>query len=298
MALLIKPIRKVFLQPCPQLVLQSFTTQILQPINQGITKLRTLLQLRVLPGAWRGTLLALLLQAPLSAGIQSGQAQPQAHRPANVHATGHATAQLNGLPIRHPSSQTSGQARGQATAVLAGGCFWGMEAVFEHVRGVTAVVSGYAGGSSSNPSYEQVSSGQSGHAEAVRITFDPKRITYDQLLAVFLTVAHNPTELNRQGPDVGSQYRSGIFYTDANQKRAATRALAQLQRSHTYHRPAVTQVLPLRSFHPAEAYHQNFLARHPTNPYIVVHDLPKLLRLRKRFAGLYQPLFHVVEPGA
>ena len=290
MALLITPIRKVFLQPCPPLISQSFTTKSPQPINQGITKLRTLLQPRVLPWAWRGTLLALLLQAPLSAGIKSGQAQPQAHRPANVHATGHATAQLNGLPIRHPSSQTSGQTRGQATAVLAGGCFWGMEAVFEHVRGVTAVVSGYAGGSSSNPSYEQVSSGQSSHAEAVRITFDPKRITYDQLLAVFLTVAHNPTELNRQGPDVGSQYRSAIFYTDANQKRAATRALAQLQRSHTYPRPAVTQVLPLRSFHPAEAYHQNFLARHPTNPSIVVHDLPKLLRLRQRFTGLCQPL--------
>ena len=114
--------------------------------------------------------------------------------------------------------------------------------------------------------------------------------TYDQLLAVFLTVAHNPTELNRQGPDVGSQYRSAIFYADANQKRAAFPALAQLQRSHSYLRSAVTQVLPLRSIHPAEAYHQNFLARHPTNPYIVVHDLPKLLRLRQRFAGLYQPL--------
>ena len=290
MALPTTPIRKVLLQPFLQLVLQSFTTQILQPINQGITKLRTLLQLRVLPGAWRGTLLALLLQAPLSAGIQSGQAQPQAHRPANVHATGHATAQLNGLPIRHPSSQTSGQTRGQATAMLAGGCFWGMEAVFEHVRGVTAVVSGYSGGSSKNPSYGEVSTGQSGHAEAVRISFDPKRVTYDQLLAVFLTVAHNPTELNRQGPDGGSRYRSAIFYADAYQKRAAARALAQLQRSHTDPRPTMTQLVPLGSFHPAEAYHQNFLARHPTNSYIVVHDLPKLLRLRQRFTGLYQPL--------
>ena len=174
--------------------------------------------------------------------------------------------------------------------MLAGGCFWGMEAVFEHVRGVTAVVSGYSGGSSKNPSYGEVSTGQSGHAEAVRISFDPKRVTYDQLLAMFLTVAHNPTEFNRQGPDVGSQYRSAIFYADANQKRAAARALAQLQRSHTYPRPAVTQLVPLGSFHPAEAYHQNFLARHPTNSYIVVHDLPKLLRLRQRFAGLYQPL--------
>ena len=125
--------------------------------------------------------------------------------------------------------------------MLAGGCFWGMEAVFEHVRGVTAVVSGYSGGSSKNPSYGEVSTGQSGHAEAVRISFDPKRVTYDQLLAMFLTVAHNPTEFNRQGPDVGSQYRSAIFYADANQKRAAARALAQLQRSHTYPRPTVTQ---------------------------------------------------------
>ena len=273
MALVITPIRKVFRQPCPQLVPQSFATQSPQPINQGITKLRTLLQLRVLPGAWRGTLLALLLQAPFTAGIQGSQAQ----------ANPQSALQISAQSI----VQRTGQTRGQATAVLAGGCFWGIEAVFEHVRGVTAVVSGYAGGASNHPSYEEVSSGQSGHAEAVRISFDPKRVSYDQLLAVFLTVAHNPTELNRQGPDVGSQYRSAIFYTDVNQKRAATRALAELQQSHTYPRPAVTQVLPLRSFHPAEAYHQNFLAHHPTNPYIVNHDLPKLAQLRQQFPALY-----------
>ena len=279
MALLTNLDRKGFGQASPQLGPQPFTNQSCHSFTQAITTLQPQPWVRLLRGAWPGSLLVLLLQAPLTAGIQKAQAQ--AHRPASVHAT----AQTTVLPSRHPSGHT----RGQATAVLAGGCFWGMEAVFEHVRGVTAVVSGYSGGSSKNPSYGEVSTGQSGHAEAVRISFDPKRVTYDQLLAMFLTVAHNPTEFNRQGPDVGSQYRSAIFYADANQKRAAARALAQLQRSHTYPRPTMTQLVPL-GFHPAEAYHQNFLARHPTNPSIVVHDLPKLLRLRQRFAGLYQPL--------
>jgi peptide-methionine (S)-S-oxide reductase len=198
-------------------------------------------------------LFALLLQAPLSAGPQSARSNTQS-----------------------------------STAVLAGGCFWGIEAVFEHVKGVSAVVSGYAGGSTKDPRYEEVSTGQTGHAESVRITYDPKQVSYDQLLAVFLTVAHNPTELNRQGPDVGSQYRSAIFYASDEQKRQATSALAQLERSHVYPRPPVTQVVPLRGFHLAEAYHQNYLALHPDNPYIVINDLPKLARLRQRFPELYR----------
>jgi peptide-methionine (S)-S-oxide reductase len=214
----------------------------------------------------------------LAVGIQAKQAQPQGQGPAQVQVLG------------QKGVQPKDQAKGPRTAVLAGGCFWGMEAVFEHVKGVLTVESGYAGGGSKNPSYEEVSSGQTGHAEAVRIRYDPKRVSYDQLLAVFLTVAHNPTERNRQGPDVGSQYRSAIFFLDNNQKRAATSALAQLNQSHRYPRPAVTQVLPLRAFHVAEDYHQNYLLRHPTNPYIVIHDLPKLLRLRQSFADLYQPL--------
>jgi peptide-methionine (S)-S-oxide reductase len=216
----------------------------------------------------------------LAAGIQAKQAQGQG--PAQVQVLGQ-----KGFPPQK-GVQPKDQAKGPRTAVLAGGCFWGMEAVFEHVKGVLTVESGYAGGGSKNPSYEEVSSGQTGHAEAVRIRYDPKRVSYDQLLAVFLTVAHNPTERNRQGPDVGSQYRSAIFFLDNNQKRAATSALAQLNQSHRYPRPAVTQVLPLRAFYAAEDYHQNYLVRHPSNPYIVIHDLPKLLRLRQSFAGLYQ----------
>jgi peptide-methionine (S)-S-oxide reductase len=159
------------------------------------------------PGAWRGVFFALLLQLPLAAGIQAKQAQGQ----------GPAQGQVPAQVLGQKGIQPRDQAKDPRTAVLAGGCFWGMEAVFEHVKGVLSVESGYAGGTSNNPSYGEVSSGQTGHAEAVRILYDPKRVSYDQLLAVFLTVAHNPTERNRQGPDVGSQYRSAIFFLDDHQ---------------------------------------------------------------------------------
>jgi peptide-methionine (S)-S-oxide reductase len=187
-----------------------------------------------------------------------------------------------------PADAGLGSTRATAdTAVFAGGCFWGIEAVFEHVKGVTSSVSGYAGGSLATPSYEQVSSGGTGHAEAVQVVYDPAKITYAQLLRVFFTVAHDPTQRNRQGPDVGSQYRSAIFYRNEDQKRAADGYIAELTHAKTYARPIVTEVAPLHAFYPAEEYHQNYLARHPTSSYIVVNDAPKLERLRQEFPGWY-----------
>jgi peptide-methionine (S)-S-oxide reductase len=179
------------------------------------------------------------------------------------------------------------RAAGAQTAVLAGGCFWGVEGVFEHVRGVTGVVSGYSGGTAETARYRQVSSGRTGHAESVRISYDPARISYGQLLKVFFSVAHDPTELNRQGPDVGPQYRSAIFYADAEQKRVAEAYLAQLQKARAFPRPIVTEVAPLKAFHDAEAYHQDYLVRHPDQPYIVINDLPKIDALKRQFPSLY-----------
>jgi peptide-methionine (S)-S-oxide reductase len=173
------------------------------------------------------------------------------------------------------------------TAVFAGGCFWGVEAVFEHMKGVKEAVSGYAGGSADTAKYEVVSSGTTGHAESVKVTFDPSQISYGQLLQVFFSVAHDPTELNRQGPDVGTQYRSAVFYANDEQKRAAEAYIAQLQAAKTFRRPIVTQVAPLKAFYPAEAYHQNYLVNHPTQPYIVINDLPKLDGLKRQFPALY-----------
>ncbi len=174
------------------------------------------------------------------------------------------------------------------TAVFSGGCFWGVDAVFKHVKGVSAVVSGYAGGSVANPSYEMVSTGTTGYAESVEITYDPSKTSYDQLLKVFFFVAHNPTELNRQGPDEGTQYRSSIFYTNEEQKRAAQKYIAELDRHKAFPKPIVTQVLPLQHFYAAEDYHQNFLELHPDNPYIVANDLPKLDQLRSECPDLYK----------
>ncbi len=173
------------------------------------------------------------------------------------------------------------------TAVFAGGCFWGVEGVFDHVKGVSKVVSGYAGGQGNTASYEQVSSGQTGHAESVRITYDPARISYGQLLKVFFAVAHDPTELNRQGPDSGTQYRSAIFYANADQKRVADAYIAQLQAAHVFAQPIVTQVIPLKGFYDAEAYHQNYLAGHPNQPYIVINDLPKIEHLKQQLPAMY-----------
>jgi peptide-methionine (S)-S-oxide reductase len=173
------------------------------------------------------------------------------------------------------------------TAVLAGGCFWGIEAVFEHLKGVTQATSGYSGGSAENAKYDKVSSGSTGHAEAVRISYDPSRISFGQLLKVFFSVAHNPTELNRQGPDVGTQYRSSIFYGNEEQKKVAQAYIAQLNAAKVFPRAIVTEVVPLKAFYEAEAYHQDYAARNPSQPYIVVHDLPKVANLQKQFPELY-----------
>jgi peptide-methionine (S)-S-oxide reductase len=177
-------------------------------------------------------------------------------------------------------------AKNKDTAVLAAGCFWGVEAVFESLKGVSDVVSGYAGGSKSTAHYEIVSLGQTGHAESVKITFNPSQITFDQLLKVFFAVAHNPTELNRQGPDTGTQYRSAIFYTSEDQKRMAEAYIQQLTQAKAFPQPIVTQIVPLQGFYPAEDYHQNFIARNPTYPYVVYNDLPKLRHLREQFPDL------------
>jgi peptide-methionine (S)-S-oxide reductase len=192
-------------------------------------------------------------------------------------------------PIPDPLLQTPvANAQGEQTAVLAGGCFWGIEAVFEHVKGVTSVVSGYSGGSAGTAQYERVSTGKTGHAEAVQITFDPSQVSYGQLLKVFFSVAHDPTELNRQGPDTGTQYRSAIFYTNEDQKRIAQAYIAQLNQAKVFPRPIVTQVGPLEAFYEAESYHQDYLVHHPDQPYIVVNDLPKVENLRKQLPELYK----------
>ncbi len=192
------------------------------------------------------------------------------------------------VPLPDPKLDTPpAQRTGTQTAVFAGGCFWGVEAVFEHVKGVTQVVSGYAGGSAKTAHYEIVSSGTTGHAESVRVTYDPARISYGQLLKIFFSVAHNPTELDRQGPDTGTQYRSAIFFSSDEQKQVAKAYIAQLQAAHTFARPIVTDVTPLKAFYEAEAYHQHYLARHPDQPYIVINDLPKLANLERQFPTLY-----------
>jgi peptide-methionine (S)-S-oxide reductase len=178
-------------------------------------------------------------------------------------------------------------AKGTQTAVFAGGCFWGVEAVFEHVKGVTQVVSGYSGGSADTAKYDEVSSGSTGHAESVRISYDPSRISYGQLLQVFFSVAHDPTELNRQGPDTGTQYRSAVFFGNDEQKRVAESYIAQLQGIRAFSRPIVTQVTPLKAFYEAEVYHQGYLVRHPNQPYIVINDLPKIANLQRQFPALY-----------
>lgn len=179
-------------------------------------------------------------------------------------------------------------APGQETAVIAGGCFWGIQAVFQHVKGVISATSGYSGGSSSTAEYEIVSTGTTNHAESVKIVFDPSKVTYGQLLQVFFSVAHDPTQLNRQGPDDGTQYRSVIFYSSDEQKRIAEAYIAQLDQAMIFPHKIVTQVVPLKAFYPAEGYHQNYAARHPDNPYIATYDLPKLSQLQQMFPQLYR----------
>jgi peptide-methionine (S)-S-oxide reductase len=176
---------------------------------------------------------------------------------------------------------------GEQTAVVAGGCFWGIQAVFQHVKGVISATSGYSGGDAKTAEYEMVSRGESGHAESVKITYDPSQITYGQLLRVFFSVAHDPTQLNRQGPDEGSQYRSVIFYGNDEQKKIAQAYIAQLDKAKVFTRAIVTQVVPLKAFYPAEAYHQDYSTRHPDQPYIVYNDAPKVAHLRQQFPELY-----------
>ncbi|MDQ6886433.1 MAG: peptide-methionine (S)-S-oxide reductase MsrA [Gemmatimonadota bacterium] len=178
--------------------------------------------------------------------------------------------------------------KSEQTVVFAGGCFWGIQAVFQHVKGVTSAVSGYAGGAGSTATYDQVSSGSSGHAEAVRVTFDSTQVSYAQLLRVFFSVAHDPTQLNRQGPDHGTQYRSAIFYSTDEQKRLAQAYIAQLEQAKTFRRPIVTQIVPLQGFYAAEEYHQNYATRHPHDPYIWINDRPKVENLKSQLPELYR----------
>jgi peptide-methionine (S)-S-oxide reductase len=173
-------------------------------------------------------------------------------------------------------------------AVFAGGCFWGVQAVFGHVKGVQSATSGYSGGRVKSPAYEVVSMGVTGHAESVQVKYDRSQITYGQLLMVYFSVAHDPTQLNRQGPDTGSQYRSAIFYSNDEQKRIAEAYIAQLNAAGVYSRPIVTQLAPFNAFYAAEDYHQDYLKKNPRNPYIVANDLPKLDRLQKEFPALYR----------
>ena len=187
-----------------------------------------------------------------------------------------------------PEPAPVGVAASVDTAVFAGGCFWGVEAVFEHLAGVSSATSGDAGGSADSPTYEQVSSGGTGHAEAVLVVYDPGQISYDQLLQIFFTVAHDPTQLNRQGPDVGTQYRSAVFYRNEAQRAATVRYIEKVEGAKVYPGKVVTEVAPLEIFHRAETYHQDYLVRHPTQPYIVINDAPKLEHLKRAFPALYR----------
>jgi peptide-methionine (S)-S-oxide reductase len=172
-------------------------------------------------------------------------------------------------------------------AVVAGGCFWGVQAVFQHVKGVKSATAGYSGGAADKAQYELVSTGETGHAESVKIVYDPSQITYGQLLRVFFSVVHDPTQLNRQGPDTGSQYRSAIFYGSDEQKQIAEAYIAQLAKAQIFPRPIVTRVVPLKAFYRAEAHHQDYAARHPNDPYIVYNDAPKVAQLQQQFPDLY-----------
>lgn len=184
---------------------------------------------------------------------------------------------------------------GEQVAVFAGGCFWGVEAVFEHVKGVNKVIAGYSGGDADTAHYDEVSEGDTGHAESVQVHYDPAEISYGTLLQVFFSVALDPTERNRQGPDVGSQYRSVIFYANPEQQRVAGAYVAQLTAAKAFPAPIVTQLVPLQAFYPAEAYHQHYFRLHPDNPYIVFNDAPKVAQLKQLFPTLYQPDRQVVE---
>ncbi|WP_426285287.1 peptide-methionine (S)-S-oxide reductase MsrA [Luteibacter sp. E-22] len=197
-----------------------------------------------------------------------------------------ASARDEGVPLPAPTVDAS-PATGEATAVFAGGCFWGVEGVFQHVRGVKSVRAGYAGGDAAHANYDDVSDGDTGHAESVRVVYDPAQVTYGQLLQVFFSVAQDPTLLNRQGPDVGTQYRSAVFYATPEQKKVAEAYVAQLTASHAFPAPIVTEVTPLKAFYPAEDYHQDYMRLNPDAMYIVVNDRPKVLALQRLYPQRY-----------
>lgn len=212
--------------------------------------------------------------AALVGGLYWAAARPRADVPVAVPA----------LALDEPLAASSRD----ETIVVAGGCFWGVQAVFEHVRGVRSAVSGYAGGTVASPSYEDVSSGATGHAESVQVVFDASQVSLGKLLEIFFSVAHDPTQKNRQGPDVGSQYRSAVFYTSDDQRRLVDAYVKQLVDAKTFSRPIVTQVAPLRAFYPAEDYHQHYATLHPDSPYIATYDLPKVAALKDRYPALYR----------
>jgi peptide-methionine (S)-S-oxide reductase len=198
----------------------------------------------------------------------------------------HASSAAVKLPNPTADEQLS-KSKGSQTVVLAGGCFWGIQAVFEHVKGVSSATAGYSGGSADTAQYETVSTGRTGHAESVKVIYDPSQISFGQILKVFFSVAHDPTELNRQGPDEGTQYRSVIFYSADEQKRIAQAYVSQLESTKVFAQPIVTQIVPLKAFYPAEAYHQNYAEQHPNEPYIAINDLPKLDHLKQILPELY-----------
>ena len=200
-----------------------------------------------------------------------------------------ASASERSVPLPNPAvNETVAAKSGQESMVVAGGCFWGVQAVFQHVKGVVSATSGYAGGNVKSPEYEEVSTGTTGHAESVKVVYDPSKITYGELLKIFFSVAHDPTQLNRQGPDTGTQYRSAIFYANDEQKRIAEAYIAQLDQAKVFPKKIVTQVAPLKAFYTAEPYHQDYATLHPDNPYIRYNDLPKVANLQQQFPDVYQ----------
>ena len=202
--------------------------------------------------------------------------------------TNGAVSPLGTLQVPAPAFDTPPATAADDTAYFAGGCFWGIEGVFEHVKGVKTAVSGYSGGSAGSANYDAVSGGNSGHAETVRVIYDPAQVSYAQLLHVFFSVAHDPTQLNRQGPDRGPQYRSAIFFNSSEQEQAARRYVTQLTEAKFFPRPIVTQLVQLAAFYPAEEYHQDYMVKNPNQPYIVFHDAPKVAALKKSFASIYR----------
>lgn len=217
--------------------------------------------------ALQGAFLSLLMACALVAGCRAATKKP-------------IPAAITDVPLD--------KAPGKAVAVFAGGCFWGTQSVFERVKGVLDTTVGYAGGSAQTATYAQVNTETTGHAESVRVIYDPSQITYGQLLRIFFSVAHDPTELNRQGPDVGSSYRSVIFYLNDEQRKISLAYIAQLDAAHVFHKKIVTEVVPLKGFYDAEAYHQDFAYKNPDNPYILVCDRPKIAALKKQFPELFK----------